>query len=261
MTKKSRMRRFVQAAEPLPTQLPLVHSTDAYRFVDMAEEDAITPQACSVFTGERLTYFFYGRPSFRPNAQEEPTGLDHYLPVCLILRPDFALQIKRIFPFDSGAFHHSFYAAYFHKLMALQDFELTPSPETPGRLVSRFYGSNAAYLYSKDPKLEDIDPEEFEARSYLELISARGGNAIDSRGAGVEIQTQEAIKLTEAVEAVIVPSTFEASASAGSLRDHGVEVIPYSVVSRMRPMEYAGSLTEVCMAYYRRKGILGEAVG
>lgn len=250
-----RFARLVEKAEPTHPRLPLVHTTDAFQFIGMMDGGAIKPQDCPVFDGETLTYYFYGRPAFRPNAREDATGLEHYFPVCLIFKPETAVDIRRIFPFDSGAFQGGHYAAYVHRNMALGDFALDVDPSSPARLVSRFYGSNEGYIFSKDP-IDDVPADHLEGRSYIGLTSAKGGNALDSRGSGVEIQGTAPIKLEEAVEAVILPMSFVKTETGDRLRAKGIEVIGYATMGRMRPSELTGSITEVCANYYARRKLI-----
>jgi hypothetical protein len=178
---KSRFRAFVKNAPEAKPRLPLVHSTDTYLFEDALQDGEIRPQTCNVFTGEALTYFFYGRPSFRPNADANPSGLVHYFPVCLLFDPNQVTSLKRVFPFDSGAFHHGFYGAYLHKKMKLGDFGLEPDLATPGKLISLFFGSVPSYLTGRSVSGLKFDPSEFEAASYAALVGSRESNAIDNR--------------------------------------------------------------------------------
>lgn len=251
-----RFRRLVRHAEPMEPRLPLVHTTDAFQFLDIVRGGSILPQDCPVFDGESLTYFFYGRPAFRPNAHEDATGLEHYFPVCLIFKPETAVAIRRIFPFDSGAFQGQHYAAYMHRNMKLGDFALDTDPSMPARLVSRFYGSNEAYIFSKDPIDAGIPADNLEGRSYLGLANAKGGNALDSRGSGVEIQGEAALVLETAVEAVILPASFVTTDTGRRLKAQGIELLPYSTMGRMRPSEHMGSITEICANYYARRKLI-----
>jgi len=136
---RERFKKLVNTQRPITPHLPLVHSTDVYAFSDIVSGKSLSPSPCSVFDGEMLTYLFYGRPSYRPNINEEPTSLGHYLPIVIIFKPNWLSEIKRIFPFDSGAFSRGFYKHFIHKMMSLEDFELDTDPETPGRVVSQFY--------------------------------------------------------------------------------------------------------------------------
>jgi hypothetical protein len=255
---KGRLRALVSATTDTLPRLPLVHSTDSYVFEDVLADGAIAPRACNVFKGEALTYFFYGRPAFRPNLDAEPTGLKHYFPVCLLLKPDWTASVKRVFPFDSGAFHNSFYSAYLHDKMKLGDFGLEADMSSPGKVVSIFFGSNPAYLVGKPRAEPKIDPSEFEAHSYLALVHAKHSNAIDNRGSGIEVQTAEIVSIADAVAAVIIPSTFADGRTGERLKKLGIDILPYSTFERYRPSEYMSKITELCLTYYVHIGLVNE---
>jgi hypothetical protein len=56
----------------------------------------------------------------------------------MLFRAESVQPIKRIFPFDSGAFDNELYDNALHRDMNLEDFGLEPSPDTPGRVISFF---------------------------------------------------------------------------------------------------------------------------
>jgi len=169
--------------------LPLVHTTDVYRFTNVLEDGVLEPRECDVFKGEPLLYFFYGRPSYRINASEGATGLDHYLPVCFLFRNSAVTPIKRIFPFDSGGFHNELYADAFHKEMKLDDFGLEPDQDTPGRVISLFFES--ADAYSGAPKTR---------KEFLTIFPSNGfglvGRALGSKDIAPESILRDAIAST-----------------------------------------------------------------
>jgi hypothetical protein len=255
---KGRLRALVNAATDTNPRLPLVHSTDSYILEEALSDGAITPQACNVFKGEALTYFFYGRPAFRPHLDAEPTGLKHYFPVCLLFKPDWVVNVKRVFPFDSGAFQNGFYGAYVHKNMKLGDFGLEADMASPGKVISYFFGSNPAYLLGRGQPRSDIDPSEFEALSYLALINAKDSNTLDSRGSGIEVQTTELVSITDAVAAVVLPSTFADGKTGSKLKKLKIDVLPYRTFERSRPSEYTSQITDLCLSYYVRLGLVAE---
>jgi len=248
---------MVEKASEARPRLPLVHSTDTYVLEDVLTAGQLEPQPCKVFS-EKLTYLFYGRPAFRPNNDAEPTSLSHYFPVCLIFKPDWAGAIKRIYPFDSGAFEGGFYQAYLHKAMRLADFGLEPNAATPGKLIDCFFGSVPAYLQGRPTATPPFDPSEFEALSYHALINAREGNSIDSRGSGVEIQTDASLPIAEAVSAVVLPSTFADGSTGKTLQALGIDPLPYRVAARSRPSEYMSTITDICFNYYIRTNLITE---
>jgi hypothetical protein len=254
---KARFRKFIADGPGTQPQLPMVHSTDTYALEDVLDDGSIGPQDCNVFNGEQLTYLFYGRPAFRPNGNAEPSALGHYSPVCLIFKPEWAPAIKRIFPFDSGAFQDRLYDAFLHKKMKLGDFGLEPDIATPGRIVQRFFGSVGAYLVARGSN-PAIDPSEFEAQSYSALIHSRAGNSIDSRGSGIEVQTAESIPLSDALDAVILPMTFSKGTTGKALRRLKIDTLPYRTYDNYRPSEYMSTITDICFTHYIRKKLIRQ---
>lgn len=253
---KPRFRNFVDKVASSTPRLPLVHSTDSFTLEDVLTDGELTPQSCPVFEGETLTYLFYGRPAFRPNADAEPTGLGHYLPICLIFKSDAVTDVKRVFPFDSGGFQSGIYGAFLHKKMRLGDFGLTADLSTPGRIITHFFGTVDGYLRGKAVAAADYDPAEFEAQSYHALISAKGANIGDDRGAAIEVQTTDNLSVATAVEAVVLPSTFVDGETGRKLNALGIETLPYHVIDRMRPGEYISQIPSLCRDYYVRTGLI-----
>lgn len=257
---RDRLRRFFDGVVPAGPRLPLIHSTDVFALGNMLDDGGIiSPQPCGVFEPERLTYMFYGRAAYRPNIDEQPTNLDHYFPVCLIFKPSASIGIKRIFPFDSGAFRRDFYRSYLHKNMRLGDFLLQADPDTPGQVVTRFFTDNANYIMGRQALSDPIDSAQAEALSYAALTAPQGANAVDSRGGGIEVQTSDDIDIADSVEAIILPSSQARSAIGQTLRAAGIEIIPYRTLGRMRPNEFAGTVSEKCVDYLCRKELIDEA--
>ena len=253
---RTRFRELIsQAIEAEPT-LPLVHGSDAFKFMNAIEDGELRPQPCDVFTGESLLYFFYGRPSYRANADAEPTSLTHYLPILMILKTNLAEVARRILPFDSGAFQRGFYSTYLHHSMKLGDFGLEVAADTPGKMVSAFFGDPPAYLRAEARPGLDLPPEQMEAVSYRSIVSARDANALDSRGAAIEIQTAKPVSLADQVQAVILPAPFiESGATATKLSALDIVPIPYMVHGRSRPSEYVTTITDLCYRYYLEIGL------
>lgn len=255
-TGKGRFGKLVSGATESLPRLPLVHTTDAYGLSDVLSAGAISPQPCDVFIGESLSYFFYGRPSYRPNLKEEPTSLSHYYPVCLIFDPSWSEVAKRIFPFDTGAYANGFYDQFLHRRMKLADFSLEADHATPGRVVSMFFGSVRNYLLGAAEAPLSVDASEFEAASYQSLVQDRNSNAVDNRSSGIEVQFDRVISLHDAVRAVVLPAPFLDGAIGRSLATMNVEALPYKLLPRTRPNEYISQLTELTFSYYQQIGIV-----
>lgn len=176
---RDRLRRLVSQAKPAEPKLPLVYSTDAYTLDDALAATQIEPTSNSVFTGESLICTFYGRPSSIPLSNQVPASLSHYLPVCLIFMRSFAEEIRRVFPFNTWAYDNDFYRLFLHKNMRLEDFALEPHLDTPGRVVSTFFGSARNYLQARPNLKIEFDPAQFEAKTFAALIDAEKSNAMD----------------------------------------------------------------------------------
>lgn len=253
---RTRFRELVSEALAAEPTLPLVHGSDAFKFLNALEDGELQPQPCDVFTGEALLYFFYGRPSYRANADAEPTSLAHYLPILLILKTNLAAVARRILPFDSGAFDRGFYSAHIHKSMKLGDFGLEVATDTPGRVVSAFFGDPASYLRAEPQPALDVPPEQMEAVSYRSIVASRDANSLDSRGAAIEIQTAAPVSLADQVQAVILPAPFiERGTTAAKLKALDILPIPYMVHGRTRPSEYVTTITDLCYRYYLEIGL------
>jgi hypothetical protein len=253
---KARLKNLVQTADSVGPQLPFVHSTDTYRFGDVVSEGSIVPKNCPVFGGELLTYLFYGRPAYRPNAHQLGSTLDHYLPVCIIFRRDCALELERVFPFDTGAFQEKHYESFMHQDMKLGDFALEADSSTPGRVIDLFFGSVYDYLKAKPSRPAPADPSQFEANSYAALINVSGSNSVDSRSSAIEVQITAQLKLANVADAIVLPSTFVDGEIGRALRKHKIKLLPYDVVSRQRPSDYASTIETTCKTFYLHRKIL-----
>jgi hypothetical protein len=177
---KSRFGKLISRQKAAKPPLPLIHSTDVYRFRNALDDGELRPRDCTVFKGEPLLYFFYGRPSYRVNSDQDAASLDHYLPVCLLFRSGSATPIKRVFPFDSGGFAEALYASAMHVDMKLEDFLLESDPETPGRVISLFFESVDNYLRARATDKIALDATELEAKSFHSLISNQLSNMVDT---------------------------------------------------------------------------------
>lgn len=253
---RTRFRELVAGALEAKPTLPLVHGSDAYKFSNALADGELKPHACDTFNGEPLLYFFYGRPSYRANAEAEPTSLTHYMPILFILKTDLASGARRIFPFDSGAFSRGFYSTHLHQQMTIGDFGLDVGTSTPGKLISAFFGNPAAYLRAEPTASLDVPPEQMEAISYKSIIASRDANSLDSRGAAIELQTASPVSLTDHVQAVILPASFiDKGTTSTKLKALGIQPIPYMVHGRTRPSEYVTTITDLCYRYYVEIGL------
>lgn len=227
---------LVRETPPSETSLPLTHMTDGYVFRSIMEGMELEPAPCTVFDDEPLLYFFYGRPAYRAAAQAQSNGLDAYAPICLVMKPD-AVPPRRIFPFDSGAFHNHLLADFTHHKMVKEDFELDCMADMPGRLINLFWSSGEAYFNNRDTSNYVPEAMAFEAKSYQELIRFKGKSGFDDRASTIEIQAAEAVALPENTLAVILPYDFAKGPILARIEAMDALALPYDHVSRGTPGE------------------------
>jgi hypothetical protein len=95
---------FLKDAKPPPGELPLIHNTDLFFFRQIRLSEKLKPSDCDVYKGEKLLYFFYGRPSYCAHVNLGTVTARALLPICLVLSRSVIAQATRIVAFDSGAF-------------------------------------------------------------------------------------------------------------------------------------------------------------
>ncbi|MYZ47882.1 hypothetical protein [Propylenella binzhouense] len=233
-----------------------MHVTDGLGFRSIMQESALSAEPCSVFNDEPLLYLFYGRPSYRVNSQILASAIRAYAPVCFVLKPGVVQSPKRVFPFDSGAFHNELFRASMHRKMQRDDFALEPDPASAQRLIKLFFGDNQSYYDNKPITSLDLPPLAFEASSYHALITDRQENVYDERISSIEIQIAEDLPLKGAVEAVVLPDAFLVREVVDSVSAIGADAIPYAFIDRLRPELYAATIYPIVKDYYRRRGYL-----
>ncbi len=249
-------RKFVNQNSPAAGELPLTHVTDGLGFRGMLDTGALRPEPCSVFNEEPLLYLFYGRPAYRVNSQRLSSAIDAYAPVCFILRPNCIAAPKRVFPFDSGAFHGERFIEAMHLKMLLEDFALDPDLQAPLKLIGLFFGDRDRYYRNLPLQDVTIPPLSFEALSYHILITSRHENAFDERISAIELQAHTSLDLSTAAEAVVLPDAFATDDVMQRLSALRITMLPYDYIPRLRPESYTGAIYTIVRDYYRRRGYL-----
>lgn len=242
--------------------LPLVHSTRSYNFRSIKENSVLQAGECDVFRGEKLNYFFVGRPSYRYSANDAEDAYWEF-PACFVFEFEDIEGITRIFPFDSGAFNGKLYPSYI-KNMSLESFMSNAGRSAAKKLVGAFFDNISNYFELK-PKDEQkflseysIDPMEMEIQALHRLAREKSGNKFDDRRFCIEIQSAENIdlKVTKPI-AVICPSQFQSSKGFVDLvtDDWGAEIITYRTFS-LNVNEIYGTIYEKVFEFYKRRGFL-----
>lgn len=204
----SRLEDFLKKNTVHPCdELPLVHTAPAHLLREIIVSKSLIPRECPVFCGEELLYLFYGRPSYKVNAV---TPKDWLMPICFVVKMSSLKSIKRIFPFDSGAFRASRHPDYI-RTFDIGQFEVCGSGD-PSKIVGAFFRTVKDY-FKLTPKSErefmdehSLSIMDHEIRALRDLAGDSSLPGIDDRRFCVEIQTEDTIELTaENAQAVILP--------------------------------------------------------
>lgn len=238
---------FVKEAAPPFGKLPLIHATDLFHFRQIQTDKELRPVDCPVY-GEKLLYFFYGRPSYRPHAQKNTVSAKALLPVCLVMSRDILDDAVRIMPFDSGAFRRKITHPPMHESMELEEFELTVAANAPMRVVDLFYGDERKYYDARAKhSLAGYDPfNDLEVDSYFRLLNYRSNNSeADDRVSAIEVQLGTPVGLSGKIHAAILPRPFlDRRGIAEQIEAWGGIGIPYNVKEEFIPREIQGSIFE-----------------
>ncbi|MFB8342450.1 hypothetical protein ACWGNA_13390 [Brucella cytisi] len=243
----------VDRANTLFSYLPLFHTCDGFdarKHFQMRELQ--TEDICEVFD-EKITYLFYGRPAFKYEVTDQSTKQLQLYPVCFVFDLYFIKDIKRIYPFDSGAMHHKLLSDFVGSKMTLADFELEPDRKRIADVVLRFYETNSAYLESKF-KGRPIDPLNFESVAYQQMNDAYLANTADERRVTIEVQAGQTVPFSGgALKAVIAPTQYLSSPLFQSfVSELKIDVRTYEI-NVWNPRMSFGLLADLSKQYLREK--------
>ena len=179
--------------------LPVVHTMPARLLRQLSQSNVVAPQPCDVFVGETLSYFFVGRPAYKYRSDEREAEYWE-LPCCFIFEFEALKSVRRVFPFDTGAFHNKLYPPYINN-MPMNDFEVSSVMDSTSRIIGAFFGDPRSYFDLK-PKDEGNFEQEFpmqvfdqEIKALHRLARERAPVTFDDRRFSIEIQETAAIDL------------------------------------------------------------------
>jgi hypothetical protein len=193
-------------------RLPWAHSTSASNLMDIIASGKVLAARCNVFKGEKLCYFFVGRPAYKTKPVENPSTWQ--LPVAFVVRFQTPPPIKRAFPFDSGAFFHKKLPSYI-TMFKLDGYELGADSALVGRLVSFYFKTPERYFKRRPAGLEEINEEysldmrHAEIMALGKLYHENSSHKFDDRAAAIEIQVEQDIELKpENLLGVVMPAEY-----------------------------------------------------
>ncbi|WP_186421321.1 hypothetical protein [Bosea sp. CS1GBMeth4] len=261
MLKNFSLKEFLEKAQVgTASKLPWLHTTQAGHLPAILGTGRIAAMPCNVFRGEKLTYLFVGRPAYKYQleAGETPYWL---LPTVFVVRFQTDPKIKRLFPFDSGAFVNKRLPEYV-TFFGRETFELAPERESIGRVVSAFFGDDQSYVKRNPRPAEKLDdeysltPRHAAVKAINRLYAEKSAEGFDDRAAAIELQLETDIDLTpENLLGVVMPEEYK--------RDREMVKIVKSITPRIEFYEchpisgnsYFSAIYSAVNTIYRKAGI------
>jgi hypothetical protein len=208
-----RIRDFLRQSNlAIPKSPPWIHSAPSSKLFKIIEEEKLLAIRCNVFKGEKLCYLFVGRAAYKARNAENPQPWQ--LPTAFVMRFDTPPPIKRVYPFDSGAFHGNRMPSYL-TAFDLENFELGADQAQIGRLISLYFDNPRRYVDRKSVDEEKIKDEHLLTMRHAEILALgklyREGSTknCDDRAAAIEVQVAEDIPLTKAnLLGVVIPEEY-----------------------------------------------------
>lgn len=207
------LRDFITNANvAADVNLPWVHSTESSRILEIMQSGKILATTCNVFKGEKLCYLFVGRPAYKSPDVDEPKYWQ--LPVVFVIRFHDKPPIKRIFPFDSGAFVGR-RLPRFLTTFRMDGYEISNDPANIGRVISFFFKTPSRYLHRKAASLDELqehynlDARHQEIQALSELYRESLKPDLDDRAAAIEVQISQDIQLaSDNLIGIVLPEEY-----------------------------------------------------
>lgn len=264
----TKFQSYIENQNELKPFLPLCHTCDGNTLRNVLESNTLLANSPFTYDTENIVdednlYMFYGRPAYRINKTKKPSKIPAYYPICFIFDSKYIEGVKRVFPFDTGAYfvNDSTYSNFFHKDRTLNEFELEADINTPAKLVNLFYSKNKNYYLGIPVENLHIPISEFEVNEYYELIRYKGIAELDDRIATVEVQIGNDLPITNKnLVHIILPSSFKGDkyfydrlTTNLKLSDSDIETYPtYSGA----PSSYFSVILAKIEEFYKNKGFI-----
>jgi hypothetical protein len=256
-----RFKDFIQRQDSASDgKYPFIHITRGYEFDAIVRGDTIDVRPCTVFK-ENLIYLFYGRPAYRAKDGNN-ARLEFEWPIIFIFNPEKIIGIKRIFPFDTGAFELGLYQEFFHPDSKIEDFEVDPTTESAAKLVGTFYVDHREYYQGRTRKNVDIPLRQFEAEGVFELCKLpgvqgqKGERTRDERSSAIEIQLSQPITLKDSLIAIVLPEPYLADTltQEAIARWNVTEVHGYPTLHNMGGEAWVGQVYGIVYRIFQKLG-------
>lgn len=180
--------------------LPSFHSCEAYVGMKIIKAGKLQPRQCDVMN-KKVTYFFYGKPSYIV-AEKFPNKKElSYLPVCFIVDTT-KIPIYKAYPFDTGGFAAGLYSGIFHRDVDLNSYEIDNNILSIRKYVSVMFENNINYI---NGNVVSREARNMDIYSLSKLITSEGDIRFDERANTIELSTEKETELSTSLKCIIMP--------------------------------------------------------
>lgn len=252
----------VQADQP---PLDLLHITETGWAEEILRSGQIECRNCSVFEGERLAYFFVGRPAYRPKEGDRKSDNLAVFPFAFIIDQQALLQPFHVYPFDTGAACSGRIQGACQPGVYLEDYELTADLKSAEKLIAWAFGSNLAYFQGQ-PRSglgQDVKPWELAATGYVRISTSAASSvdAPDRRASTIEVASNQNVQLKNQCKIVIIPDRFLESTKGSrnesfesKLTSLGIKARTYQWKPNFTPDDHMEEVESIVHSYFLEKG-------
>lgn len=239
-------------------RLPWFHSTSGMNLFEILNERKLTAMPCTVFKGDKLTYFFVGRPAFKYHVDGDPP--EWMLPLVFVFEFKKPPMIKRVYPFDSGAFSAKRMPDYI-QTFSRERFLLGTSLKTVDKLISYYFEDEKSYIV-REPNSEKqlkrkhaIDMRHAEVMALARLYNENTSTDLDDRAATVELQVDHDIALDDGnvIGVIVCQEWLRTPEVERKLARITKNIITYSLYPNTM-QGYFGVINEKVMGLYQSLG-------
>ena len=255
-----RLREFLKNTNlAVSKSPPWVHSTASSRLLSILQQEKLLAVKCNVFKKDKLCYLFVGRAAYKGRESLNPEPWQ--LPTVFVMRFDTSPPIKRIYPFDSGAFDRNKMPEYL-TLFDMENFELGTDPEVIGRLISFYFDTSRRYVDRRaldEDKLKEnhvLDMRHAEIMALGKLYREGSTKNYDDRAAAIEVQVEQDIQLKkENLLGVVLPEEYLRTPGVRDTLKHLTSIIePYGLLP-LSLREHYSSIYQGVNQVYKKAGI------
>lgn len=255
-----RLRDFLSKSNlAVPNSPPWIHSAPSSKLIKIIQEEKLLAMKCNVFKGDKLCYLFVGRAAYKAKDALNPQPWQ--LPSAFVMRFSNPPPIKRLFPFDTGAFERNRMPSYL-TAFDLENFALGSDQAQIGRLISLYFDTPRRYVDRRSVDEEKIKDEHLLTMSHAEILALgklyREGSTknYDDRAAAIEIQVAEDIPLLkENLLGVVIPEEYTRTDGVVESLKRFTNIIETYRLLPLSISQHYSSIYECVERVYKKAGV------